>query len=143
MDLSALNLGTSVEQINEIFKDSLIGNLHITIDRMAEGEVCARMPVCPQTARPDGMLHGGSNLALAETIAGLGSMLLINMTTHDVRGMQVSASHTGSLREGTAYASAKIIHRGNRTHVWNVDVKNSDGRLISSARVTNIIVKKK
>ena len=80
---------------------------------------------------------------MAETIAGLGTMLLVDLREFDVRGMQVSANHTGSLREGTVWATAKIIHQGNKTHIWNVDLRDEEGRLISTARVTNIIVKKK
>ena len=88
------------------------------------------------------MLHGGSNLAMAETIAGLGSMLLIDLKKFDIRGAQVSANHTGSLKEGNALATAKILHQGKRTHIWNVDIKDVNGRLISTARVMNMIVKK-
>ncbi|MEL7588420.1 MAG: PaaI family thioesterase [Prolixibacteraceae bacterium] len=142
MDFSDLTINTPVEYINEALQNSLIGNLHIKIEQIAEGEVIASMPVCWQTSRPGGMLHGGSSLAMAETIAGLGTMLLIDLKAFDVRGMQVSASHTGSIKEGNVRATAKIIHQGNKTHIWNVDLRGNDGRLISTARVTNIIVKK-
>ena len=87
-------------------------------------------------------LHGGANLALAETLAGLGSMLLVDNEKFDVLGTQVSGNHTGVLKEGKALAKAKIVHKGNKTHVWNVDIKSEDGRLISTVRVTNMIVLK-
>ncbi len=143
MDYSALTIHTPVELINAALHDSLIGNLRIKIEKIADGEVLASMPVCTQTSRPGGMLHGGSSLAMAETIAGLGTMVLIDQNGFDVRGIQVSANHTGSMKEGTVRATAKIIHRGNKTHVWNVDLHDENGRLISTARVTNIIVTKK
>ncbi len=143
MDYSEMTINTPVELINTALTDSLVGNLKIKIEKIAEGEVIATMPVCPQTSRPGGMLHGGSSLAMAETIAGLGSMLLIDLKQSDVRGMQVSASHTGSAKEGIVRAAAKIIHQGNKTHIWNVDLRNEEGRLVSTARVTNIIVKRK
>jgi len=143
MDYSALTIHTPVELINAALRDSLIGNLRIKIEKITEGEVLASMPVCPQTSRPGGMLHGGSSLAMAETIAGLGTMVLIDLNEFDVRGIQVSANHTGSMKEGTVRATAKIIHRGNKTHIWNVDLHDENGRLISTARVTNIIVTKK
>ncbi|MGD9556471.1 MAG: PaaI family thioesterase [Mangrovibacterium sp.] len=142
-DYSVLSIHTPTEVINEVLKDSLIGNLRIKIEKTGKGEVMASMPVCPQTSRPGGILHGGASLAMAETIAGLGTMLLVDLREFDVRGMQVSANHTGSLREGTVWATAKIIHQGNKTHIWNVDLRDEEGRLISTARVTNIIVKKK
>jgi uncharacterized protein (TIGR00369 family) len=142
-DYSVLSIHTPPEVINEALKDSLIGNLRIKIEKTDKGEVVASMPVCPQTSRPGGILHGGASLAMAETIAGLGTMLLVDLREFDVRGMQVSANHTGSMREGTVWATAKIIHQGNKTHIWNVDLRDEEGRLISTARVTNIIVKKK
>ncbi len=142
MDFTALNIETPVELINLAIKNSLIGSLRISIESIADGEVQASMPVCEQNSRPDGMLHGGANLALAETMAGLGSMLLVDMKEFDVRGIQVSGSHTGSMKEGKVLATAKIIHQGNQTHVWNVDLKDESGRLISTARVTNMIVKR-
>jgi len=143
MNYSDLTVDTPVEFLNAAMRDTLIGNLRIKIEKIAEGEVLASMPVCPQTSRPGGMLHGGSSLAMAETIAGIGTMLLIDLKEFDVRGMQVSANHTGSVKEGNVLATAKIIHQGNKTHIWNVDLRDVDGRLISTARVTNIIVKKK
>jgi len=143
MNYSDLTIDTPVEFLNAAMRDTLIGNLRIKIEKIAEGEVLASMPVCPQTSRPGGMLHGGSSLAMAETIAGIGTMLLIDLKEFDVRGMQVSANHTGSVKEGNVLATAKIIHQGNKTHIWNVDLRDVDGRLISTARVTNIIVKKK
>jgi 1,4-dihydroxy-2-naphthoyl-CoA hydrolase len=57
-------------------------------------------------------------------------------------GTQVSGNHTGVLIKGKALAEAKIIHQGNKTHIWNVDVKNEEERLISTVRVTNMIVKR-
>ncbi|WP_423129315.1 PaaI family thioesterase [Gaoshiqia sp. Z1-71] len=142
MDFSMLTIDTPLELINTAMQNSLIGNLQIRIEAIARGEVRASMPVCPQTTRPDGILHGGSNLALAETIAGLGSMLVIDMSEFDIRGIHVTGSHTGTVRDGFVLATAKIIHQGNQTHVWNVDVTNKDGRLVSTIRVTNMIVKR-
>lgn len=142
MDIRSLDINTPVELINQAIQFSLIGNLGIEITKIAEGEVHAMMELNPKTSRPDGMLHGGANLALAETIAGLGSMLLVDMLTFDVLGIQVNGNHTGSVKSGKVKAVAKIVHQGNQTHVWNVDVSTEGGRLVSTARVTNMIVKR-
>lgn len=142
MDLSLLNLDTPLELINQSTKNSLIGSLGIQFTRIGEGIVEGMMSLSEKNCRPDGILHGGANLALAETLAGMGSMLLVDCKTYDVLGIQVNGSHTGTLKEGNALAVAKIIHQGNQTHIWNVDVKDEDGRLISTARVTNMIIKR-
>ncbi|WP_163710369.1 PaaI family thioesterase [Mangrovibacterium lignilyticum] len=123
-------------------KDSLISNLGIKIESIDDGEVTASMPVSEKTMRPGGILHGGASLALAETIAGLGSILIIDATEYDARGIQVTANHVGGMTEGTVLATAKIVHQGKQTHIWNVDITNKEGKLISTARVTNMIIKK-
>ncbi|MBW6534972.1 MAG: PaaI family thioesterase [Mariniphaga sp.] len=142
MDLSLLNLNTPLQIINQGMKESLIGNLGIEVTLTGDGLVEGFLLLSKKNSRPDGILHGGANLALAETLAGLGSMLMVNLKEYDVLGTQVSGNHTGVLIIGKALAEAKIIHRGNKTHIWNVDVKNEEGRLISTVRVTNMIVKR-
>lgn len=142
MDFSLLNLNTPLEIINRGMQESLIGNLGIEVTQINEGLVEGFLLLSEKNSRPDGILHGGANLALAETLAGLGSMLLVDLKEFDVFGTQVSGNHTGVLMQGKALAEAKIIHRGNKTHIWNVDVKNEEGRLISTVRVTNMIVKR-
>lgn len=142
MDFSLLNLNTPLQIINQGMKESLIGNLGIEVTKTGEGLVEGFLLLSKKNSRPDGILHGGANLSLAETLAGLGSMLLVNLKEYDVLGTQVSGNHTGVLIRGKALAKAKIVHRGNKTHIWNVDVTDEDSRLISTVRVTNMIVKR-
>ena len=142
MDFSMLNFDTPLELINQASQQSLLGSLGLQITKVEKGLIEGDFELSEKNSRPDGILHGGTNLAMAETLAGLGSMLLVDFQSFDVRGIQVNGNHTGVLREGKALAVAKIIHQGNQTHVWNVDVKSEDGRLLSTARVTNMIVKR-
>ncbi|HYQ56768.1 MAG TPA: PaaI family thioesterase [Draconibacterium sp.] len=142
MDLSLLSLDTPVELINQSIKDCLIGSLGIEITKIEEGNVEGILKLSSKNSRPGGILHGGANLAMAETLAGLGSMLLVDMKVYDVLGIMVNGNHTGVLKKGKALAVAKIVHRGKQTHVWNVDICNEEGRLISSVRVTNMITEK-
>lgn len=142
MTFPKLTIETPVELINLFAKNTMVETLGICFTAVGEGWVEATMPVDKRTLRPGGLLHGGANLALAETLAGLGSMLLVDINEFDVRGIQVSANHTGGASEGTLFARAEIIHSGNQTHVWNVEIKNEAGKLISTGRVTNMIVKR-
>jgi len=137
-----LTVNTPIELINQYVKDTMVENLGIRFTAIGEGWVEATMPVDHRTSRPGGLLHGGANLALAETVAGLGSMLAVDINEFDVRGIHVSANHTGSISEGTVLARAEIVHSGNQTHVWNVEIKDEAGKLISTGRVTNMIVKR-
>lgn len=132
-----------LDQLNARAKHALMGNLGIQYTYASENRVEATMPVDERTRQPFGILHGGATLALAETVAGLGSMLLAQ-PDEMVVGMQVSGSHMSSAHEGdTVRAVATIIHKGRSSHVWNVDVFTSTDKLVSSVRVVNSILKKK
>lgn len=120
-----------------------MGNLGMVYIHSSEGRVEATMPVDERTRQPFGILHGGATLALAETVAGMGSMVLCKPDETAV-GMQVSGNHVSSAKEGdTVKAVATIIHRGSSTHVWNVDVFTSADKLVSSVRVVNCVIKRK
>jgi 1,4-dihydroxy-2-naphthoyl-CoA hydrolase len=88
-------------------------------------------------------MHGGASLALAETVASAGSILMIDETKFDVLGLQVSGNHVSTYGTGEVIAKAEIVHKGNYTHVWDVKITSVTGKLICIARVTNIIVEKK
>lgn len=117
--------------------------LHIEYLEVGDGYVKGKMPVNERTKQPMGILHGGANLALAETIGGLGSALIVDLEEFDVRGSQISANHVGTAHKGWVFAEAKIIHRGRNTHVWNIDIKDESGKMVSTCRLTNFVIKKK
>lgn len=119
--------------------------LGIEFISVEEGKVKATMPVDHRTSQPFGILNGGASLALAEIVAGHGSVPLCSDNEMPC-GIQVSASHLGMVRvENGAYviAEGKLIHRGRTTHLWNVDITTPEGKLISTARIVNQIVKKR
>jgi uncharacterized protein (TIGR00369 family) len=142
MDIPKLSVSTPVEMLEPYLKNTLVEHLGIRIVAYGDSWVEATMPVDRRTFRPGGMLHGGANLALAETVAGFGSMLSVDIQEYDVRGIQVSGSHTGKADSGLVLARAELIHLGKKTHLWNIDIRNEAGKLISTARVTNMIVKR-
>lgn len=102
----------------------------------------ARMCVDERNRQPFGFLSGGASLALAENVAGVGSSALCPGCA--CVGIEVSGSHVKAVAEGdsvTAYAT--LLHKGTTLHVWNVDIKDTSGELISNVRVTNYIIKHK
>ena len=124
-------------------KTSLIGNLGIEYTHASAQRVEATMPVDQRTRQPFGILHGGATLALAETVAGLASMIACK-PEETVVGMQVSGNHISSAHEGdTVRAVCTPIHLGRSSHVWNVDVFTSTERLVSSIRVVNAVMRKR
>ena len=128
---------------NERARHALMGNLGIQYTYASDERVEATMPVDYRTRQPFGILHGGATLALAETVAGLGSMIICE-PDEIVVGMQVSGNHISSAHEGdTVRAVATIVHKGRSSHVWNVDVFTSTNKLVSSIRVVNSVIKKR
>lgn len=132
-----------LDLLNERARHALMGNLGIQYTYASDGRVEATMPVDYRTRQPFGILHGGATLALAETVAGLGSMIICE-PDEIVVGMQVSGNHISSAHEGdTVRAVATIVHKGRSSHVWNVDVFTSTNKLVSSIRVVNSVIKKR
>ncbi|WP_282918199.1 Cof-type HAD-IIB family hydrolase [Porphyromonas macacae] len=134
----------SLDEINSLMPNSLMGNLGIVCTALGRGYAEATMPVDIRTRQPMGILHGGANLALAETVAGLGSVALLEPGEMQV-GMQVSGNHISSALEGDVMrAEGRIMHQGKSTHVWSVEIYSTkSGKLICTVRVVNSILKQR
>ncbi len=133
----------SLDDYNAMSKNTLMDNIGIEYTLVEEGRVEAVMHVDNRNCQPFGVLHGGATLSLAETIAGLGSLVYCN-EKQLVVGMQISGSHVMSAPVGDiVHAVATIIHKGHKTDVWNVDVFTSDNKIVSTIRVTNSIIEKR
>jgi len=133
----------TIDEINDFCKNSLVGHLHIKFTETSQTTVVAKMPVNAMTQQPMGFLHGGASLALAETVASCGSLLLVDISQFNVFGMQVTGNHISPDSEGFVFAKATILHKGKTTHVWDVEIRDEENKLISVARVTNAIVEKR
>lgn len=104
-----------------------------------EDTIMAKMPVNDKNKQPFGFLAGGASLSLAENLAGTGSMALC--PGFMALGINVSGNHVKAMPYGgTVTAYGRLVHRGNKLHVWQVDMKNDDGEIISTAQVTNYLV---
>lgn len=127
-------------------ENSLPAHLGIKIEVVEDGYVKATMPVDSRTSRPSqptDILNGGASLALAEIVAGFGSYPLCEKGSMPC-GIQISASHVRMVPVGThVEAIGKLVHRGRTQHIWNVDITSPDGKLVSTARVVNLIIKEK
>lgn len=109
----------------------------------ADGTIHAEMPVDHRTCQPYGTLNGGASLALAETLTGQGSLFLCGPDEISL-GIQVSGNHISPVKiGGKVIAHGTLIHKGSSTHIWDVKITTPEGRLVSTVRVVNYIVKKK
>lgn len=131
-----------IEHIKQIISSSpnLSTVLGMEFISTLEDDICmARMAVDERTRQPFGYLSGGASLALAENVAGVGSSALCPGCA--CVGIEVSGSHVKAVTEGeTVTATARLQHRGKTLHVWNVELRDTSGDLISTVRVTNYII---
>jgi len=137
-----ISINTPLEELNSMNKDTFMEQLGIEYLEVKEGFVKAKMPVDKRTKQPFEILHGGASIALAETIASLGSAVLVDLEKNDIRGAAVTANHVGAVARGFVYGDAKLIHKGRITHVWDVEVTDQGGYKISVCRITVIVIPK-
>lgn len=133
----------TIEEINRVCRGSFVEHLAIEFVGYGPDFVEAKMPVDASKLQPNGILHGGASLALAETVAGCGSFLLVDREAYSVLGLQVTGNHLATMREGHLVARAELVHKGKTTHIWDVNIVSDQGTRICMARITNCIVGKK
>lgn len=128
---------------NQVAKNTLMQTLNIVYTDVGEDFLTATMPVNSSVHQPLGLLHGGASVALAESVGSAASMLFIDVKTHEVRGIEISANHLKSKRDGIVTATAKIIHRGKSIHLWEIRIIDEQRNLISLCKLTNMVLEKK
>src|SRR5699024_4657140 len=101
-----------------------------------------KMPVNARVHQPDGVLHGGASVALAETVGSVASFIFLDGDNFFVRGIEINANHISSIREGTVYARAEFLHKGRTTQVWDIKIRDEEGKLISAVKLTTIALPK-
>jgi|TARA_B110000444_G_scaffold257570_1_gene296293 1,4-dihydroxy-2-naphthoyl-CoA hydrolase len=126
--------------INNIGKGTIAEVLGIEITSVEEGVVMGKMPVDSRTHQPYGMLHGGASVVLAETLGSIGSHFLVSKQGKAAVGLEVNANHLKSIRSGWVFGEARIVKKGGRIHVWSIDLKDIEGELICTSRLTVMII---
>ncbi len=118
---------------------TLLETLGIVVTRAEADGVEATMPVTPAHHQPHGILHGGASVALAETVASVGASQGLEPGARAV-GLEINANHVRQVSSGTLHAVGTPLHRGRRTHVWHVELRNDEGKLVCVSRCTVAII---
>ena len=105
--------------------------------------ITAIMPVTKAVHQPDGVLHGGATAALIETVGSVAVFVFKQTENLLVRGIEISANHLKSIREGDVFATAKPVHLGRTTQHWEIKVTDKEGTLISVGKLLTITLEKK
>lgn len=131
-----------MEAIHQLFEqNNLLNHLNMKFHSFDGKTIVLTMPVLEEVTQPFGYLHGGATVALCETAASLGSKLLVSDDEIPL-GLEINANHIRSVNNGTVEVRAEIVHKGQSTHIWQMEVVQGE-TLISISRATIAIKKKK
>ncbi|MGB1269836.1 MAG: PaaI family thioesterase [Flavobacteriaceae bacterium] len=136
------NRAAILDYCNKYSKDTLMETLEIEYIDAGEDFLTAKMPVTPKVHQPMGILHGGATVALAESVGSAASQLFIDREKFVVKGLEISANHLKSKTEGEVFATARIVHKGRTTHLWEIKIVDENGVLISLCKLMNIVLEK-
>ncbi len=128
---------------NEMSKNTLMDTLNIEFTDIGDDYVIAKMPVTSKVHQPDGVLHGGATVALAESVGSVASHIFMDSSEFFIRGIEISANHLKSISEGDVYAKASFLHKGRTTQLWNIRITDVEDNLISVVKLTTIALPKK
>lgn len=131
-----------LKALNARCKNTLMETLDIEFTALGADFVEAKMPVTPKVHQPDGVLHGGASVALAETVGSVASHLFSGGEDYFVRGIEISANHVKSIRQGTVYARGEFLHKGRTTQLWAIKIRDEQNNLISAVKLTTIALPK-
>jgi len=129
----------SLDQLNALAKDTAVQSLGIVFTEIGTDFVRATMPVDARTRQPFGLLHGGASVLLAETLGSMAGGLCVMPKQHVV-GVEINANHLRGVRGGMVTGTARALHVGRSTHVWEVRIEDERGHLVCISRMTLAVI---
>lgn len=129
----------SLDALNALSKDTAMEPLGIVFTEMGHDFVRATMPVDARTKQPYGLLHGGASVLLAETLGSTAGGLCAP-DGYGVVGIEINANHLRGVRSGTVTGTARPLHVGGRTQVWDIRIEDEAARLVCTSRLTLAVV---
>lgn len=129
----------SLDALNAMSSGNMLGHLGIIFTRLTGDSLEATLPVDTRTCQPFGLLHGGASVVLAETLGSVAGYLCTE-GEQKVVGLEVSASHVRSARQGPVRGVCRPVHLGRSHQVWHIEIYHPDGGLCSTSRLTTAIV---
>ncbi len=131
VDLDALNART---------RGSLVEHLGIVVTAAGEDWLRGTMPVDARTRQPYGLLHGGASVVLAESLGSMAGNLCVDSAREMVVGLEINANHLRAVRDGIVTGTARVLHLGRSTQVWEIRIENEAGKPVCVSRLTLAVV---
>ncbi|WP_158756395.1 hotdog fold thioesterase [Dyella sp. S184] len=131
---------TDLARINAWSTNTMMETLGIRITAIGDDWLQGTMPVDHRTHQPYGLLHGGASVVLAETLGSSAAMLTLDPEKELAVGLDINANHIRGVRSGTVTGTAKAMHIGRTTQVWEIRIESEEGALVCISRITMAVV---
>ena len=138
-----MNKNKALQKMNDFQNNTITKVLGIEITDFGPDYFCGKMPVDHRTVQPYGLLHGGASAVLAESLGSIAGGMKVNRDTQTVVGVEINCNHLRSARDGWVYGKATPVKIGRKIHVWNIEIKNEDDKLVAVSRLTLAVIDKK
>ena len=129
-----------LERINAWNAGSLVEHLGMRVTEVGDDYLRGTMPVDARTKQPFGLLHGGASVALAESLGSLAGTMCIDATQEMAVGLDINANHVRAVTEGVVTGTARPLHLGRSTQVWEIRIEDERGKLVCISRLTLAVV---
>jgi len=136
-----INPNITLDILNESSKNSMVAHLGIIYTDIGKEHISAKMPVDHRTHQPMGLLHGGASVALAETLGSVAATFSVDHEKYTCVGMEINANHVKSLTEGWVTGTARPMHIGKSTQIWQIIINSESGELVCVSRLTLAVIK--
>lgn len=131
------------EAIERQSRGTLVDHLDIRFGEIGEDYIKASMPVDRRTVQPFGLLHGGASVALAETLGSVAANLAVDTSRYYCVGLEINANHVRAVKSGRVTGTARALHTGRTTQVWQIDIHDEAGRLVCVSRITMAVLERR
>lgn len=130
----------SLDDLRAGVAETLVGHIGIEILEMGDDFLRGRMPVDHRTIQPAGILHGGASVVLAETLGSVAANFCLARPDTVAVGLEVNANHVRSVQSGWVYGTARPLHLGGTTQLWEIKILDESERLVCVSRLTMAVV---
>jgi len=130
----------TVAHIQQLGRNTMAEHLGMEFTEVGEDFIKGRMPVDHRTRQPYGLLHGGASVALAETLGSVGAAFVVDRSKYNAVGLEINANHVRGVREGYVTGTARPLHIGKTTQVWEIRITDERDKLVCVSRITVAII---
>lgn len=140
--MGIFNSKMTLDLLNGSLNKNMTHFLGIEYTEIGDDFISGKMPVNEKTKQPMGLLHGGASVVFAESLGSVASNFCVDSDTEYCVGLDINANHIKGVTDGFVYGKATALHIGRKTHLWDIDITNEDGKLVCKSRLTIAVVKK-